>query len=64
MLKFTCLTVGLLYYNLETLLAHFLLQKAETVLGRAAINFMSAEKARLTNRIIVDLFLRLSIFTD
>src|SRR6218665_1929839 len=44
-LKFTCLTVGLLYiiYSLETLLAHFRLQKAETVLGLAAINFMSAE---------------------
>ena len=30
-------------YHLETLLAHFRLQKAETVLGLAAINFMSAE---------------------
>ena len=30
-------------YDLETLLAHFRLQKAETVLGLAAINFMSAE---------------------
>ena len=30
-------------YHLETLLAHFRLQKAKTVLGLAAINFMSAE---------------------
>ena len=30
-------------YHLETLLAHFRLQKAETVLGLAAMNFMSAE---------------------
>ena len=30
-------------YYLETLLAHFRLQKAETVLGLAAIKFMSAE---------------------
>jgi len=30
-------------YHLETLLAHFRLQKAVTVLGLAAINFMSAE---------------------
>jgi len=30
-------------YYLETLLAHFRLQKAETVLRLAAINFMSAE---------------------
>ena len=39
------LTIGLLllYIILVTLLAHFHLQKAETVLGLAAINFMSAE---------------------
>ena len=44
-LKFTCLTIGLLllYIILVTLLAHFYLQKAETVLGLAAISFMSAE---------------------
>src|SRR6218665_3940478 len=44
-LKITCLTIGLLllYIILVTLLAHFHLQKAETVLGLAAINFMSAE---------------------
>ena len=32
-----------LYHFIVTLLAHFHLQKAETVLGLAAINFMSAE---------------------
>ena len=56
MLKFTCLTIGLLVLDiiLVTLLAYFHLQEAETVLGLAAINFMSAEnKSRLINRLIV-----------